>query len=84
MCHAKSSSKTTTSAKFRRSPRKYDYPGLDDGSKCSGKVVKQGKVSPKSLEALAKGRNTLSNKRGFAQLPQSGGSLANTILNLFK
>ena len=84
MCHAKQSSKTTTGSKYRRSPRKFDYPGLDDGSKCSGKLVKQGQVSPKSLEALARGRTTLSNKRGFKAMPQSGGSITNAILNLFK
>jgi hypothetical protein len=84
MCHAKPSSKTTTSSKYRRSPRKFDYPGLDDGSKCSGKLVKQGQVSPKSLEALARGRTTLSNKRSFKAMPQSGGSITKAILDLFR
>jgi hypothetical protein len=84
MCHAKSPKYITNSSKFRRSPRKFDYPGLDDGTNCKGKVVKQGVVSQKSLEALARGRNTLSNKRTFKQLPQSGGSFINNILSIFK
>ena len=156
MCHAKSPAMTTTGSKYRRSPRKYDYPGVDDGATCKGKMFvsrspsaaakaalaayrannpssgkaalaayrasrKRGgsrkqrgsgcawnatslrcnkvkspgndeqcrtsktgrcakardapkrQASPKQLAALAKGRQTASNKRGFAALPQGFG-----------
>ena len=52
LCNSK---KTETSAKYRRSPKKYDYPGIDDGSQCKGKLKKSPKVSPSNIDkALAK------------------------------
>lgn len=53
LCNSK---KTTNSSKFKRSPKKYDYPGLDDGSNCkTGKIKKTPKVSPSNIDkALAK------------------------------
>lgn len=59
MCHAKPSSKNVDTNRFRRSPRKYDYPGLDDGTKCTGKMFVSRSPSAKALAALKKYRDSL-------------------------
>ena len=54
ICHKKSPSKITSSALYRRSPSKYDYPGLDDGSLCTKKIVSSPKVASSNIDkALA-------------------------------
>ena len=36
---------------YRRSPHLYDYPGLDDGSRCpAGRTVRRGKRSPTAAQ----------------------------------
>lgn len=51
----------TSSTKYRRSPLKYDFRGLDDGSKCDHSPTRRRrKMSPKAkaalVDRLAKGR----------------------------
>ena len=60
LCHKKSPNFTTSLSAFRRSPRKYDYEGLDDGSKCPAgkKIVASKSPSAKALAALAAYRNS--------------------------
>jgi hypothetical protein len=53
LCHSKKGDKVTSLSKFRRSPGRFDYPGLDDGTKCKGKSVKSVSPSRKALDALA-------------------------------
>merc|ERR1711988_168962 len=68
LCSSNQPRKSTTS--YRRSPHKYDFAGVDDGSRCpKGKTVR-GKRQPsaKQLEALARGRAArAANLRGGAR-----------------
>lgn len=67
-CHTKSPKHITDLSKYKRSPRKYDYPGLDDGSSCSRK-----KISPTSPSNIDKALATIGRKRRTT----TGGSLKN-------
>ena len=58
MCHL--AKRTTSTSAYRRSPKRYDYIGLDDGSQCKGKMI----VVPASR--IAKARAALSARRGKA------------------
>ena len=40
------------SSKYKRSPLRYDYPGLDDGSNCKHKPTRRRRMSPKAKKAL--------------------------------
>ena len=40
------------SSKYKRSPLRYDYPGLDDGSNCKHKATRRRRMSPKAKKAL--------------------------------
>lgn len=66
MCNSK---QTNSSGRYKRSPKKYDYPGLDDGSQCKTNLKKTPKVSPSNIDkALAKlGRKRRNMKGGSAQ-----------------
>ena len=68
LCSSNQPRKSTTS--YRRSPHKYDFAGVDDGSRCpKGKTVR-GKRQPteKQLQALARGRAArAANLRGGAR-----------------
>ena len=68
MCHAKSPAMTTTGSKYRRSPRKYDYPGVDDGAKCKGKMFVSRSPSAAAKQALAafRANNPSSGKAALA------------------
>jgi hypothetical protein len=72
LCHSKSPRRTTTLTAFRRSPHKYDYPGLDDGSNCPKgyKKVASKSPSPKATAALKNWRLANPNKGR----PVKGGS----------
>lgn len=48
-------------SRYRRSPQHYDYPGLDDGSQCKGKVTKKRSLSASQKASLV------------ARLPKRGG-----------
>lgn len=45
--------------RYRRSPNRYNYKGLDDGSRCKRTVSGKRTPSAKQLAALAKGRAAL-------------------------
>lgn len=49
--------------RYRRSPNRYNYRGLDDGSRCKRKVSGKRNASAKQLAALAKGRAALARRR---------------------
>ena len=49
MCHKNSGKKTITDRRYRSSPLKWDYPGLDDGTKCPRKYTKTYYKSNKNL-----------------------------------
>jgi hypothetical protein len=49
MCHKNSSQRTTTDRRYKRSPLKWDYPGLDDGSNCGRKYKKTSYKKPLNL-----------------------------------
>ena len=74
LCSSNQPRKNTTS--YRRSPHKYDFAGVDDGSRCpKGKTVR-GKRQPsaKQLQALARGRAVRAANRmrgGFGQVDTS-------------
>merc|ERR1712100_211868 len=38
MCHNKAAANKRTTSAYRANPGRFDYPGLDDGSNCQGKV----------------------------------------------
>ena len=40
------------SSKYKRSPLRYDFPGLDDGSNCDHKPTRRRRMSPKAKKAL--------------------------------
>jgi len=54
MCSSNQPLKSTTS--YRRSPHKYDFAGVDDGSRCKGTVRGKKQPSQAQLDALARGR----------------------------
>lgn len=59
MCNATRKTVTDTRYSRRGGPVRYNYPGLDDGSNCKGKVKRTSrKATEKQLAALAKGRET--------------------------
>jgi len=67
-CHTKSPKHTTDLSKYKRSPKKYDYPGLDDGTTCKRK-----KISSTSPSNIDKALESIGRKRRTA----TGGSLKN-------
>ena len=57
MCRADRPVVRDTRYSRKGGPVRFNYPGLDDGSNCKGKVRRTSrKATPKQLEALAKGR----------------------------
>ena len=46
MCHKNSPKRTTKDRRYKRSPLKWDYPGLDDGSNCGRKYKKTSYKKP--------------------------------------
>ena len=56
MCHL--AKRVTTTSNYTRSPKRFDYQGLDDGSRCKGKMI----ASPPASR-IAKARAALSTSR---------------------
>ena len=62
LCRSKSPTKTTVSSPYRKSPIRYDYPGLDDGSQCKNadsfikrlrsSAIRRSKKAEKQLEPV--------------------------------
>ena len=55
------------SSKYKRSPIRYDYPGLDDGSNCKHTPTRRRRMSPKAKKALVarlqKGKRSAQRRR---------------------
>jgi len=55
------------SSKYKRSPIRYDFPGLDDGSQCAHKPTRRRRMSPKAKKALVdrlqKGKRSAERRR---------------------
>lgn len=49
MCHKNSARRSTKDRRYKRSPLKWDYPGLDDGSNCSGPYKKTNYKKPTKI-----------------------------------
>lgn len=49
MCHKNAPHRTTSDRRYKRSPLKWDYPGLDDGSRCGRKYKKTSYKKPTKL-----------------------------------
>ena len=82
-CSATKPSVRDTRYSKKGGPRRYNYPGVDDGSQCKGTVRRVSKkASPRQAAALARGRATRARNlrakspRGAAgrKLKQAGGS----------
>jgi hypothetical protein len=66
MCHKNSPHRTTKDRRYKRSPLKWDYPGLDDGSTCGRKYKKTTYNPNKKLPSR--------NEEGKFKKTQQGGS----------
>ena len=67
MCHNKAAANKRTTSAYRANPGRFDYPGLDDGSNCQGKVYQH--VS-RDNSANFKGKRGRSMKGGRRQQQQ--------------
>lgn len=79
MCHQNSPKKIITDRRYKRSPLKWDYPGLDDGTKCGRKYKKTVYNSKKNLPKR--------NAKGQFKKSQNGGAKPislNTAVNLLR
>jgi hypothetical protein len=69
MCHKAKNVISDRRYRSRTGPKRYDFDGVDDGSRCKGEVKASKPRTPKQLAVLGKGK-TVKGKRGF----QKGGA----------